>query len=79
MITGTQVSRVAVNKNTNLIVIGFTGGLFGLYKFPSFDAIYTLRIGNELPVVDSVDISTDGDWLGLACSETGTVSNLWQC
>lgn len=71
--SNTVVSRVAVNKNTNLIVIGFTGGLFGLYKFPSFDAIYTLRIGNELPVVDSVDISTDGDWLGLACSETGTL------
>ncbi|EDO06060.1 periodic tryptophan protein 2 family protein [Babesia bovis T2Bo] len=69
----TVVSRVCFNKNTNLVVIGFTGGLFGLYRFPSFDSIYTLRIGNELPVVDSVDISSDGDWLGLACSETGTL------
>ncbi|ORM41516.1 Periodic tryptophan protein 2 -like protein [Babesia sp. Xinjiang] len=69
----TVVSRVSFNKHTDLVVIGFTGGLFGLYKFPSFDSIYTLRIGNELPVVDSVDISTDGDWLGLACSETGTL------
>lgn len=69
----TVVSRVSVNKRTNLVVIGFTGGLFGLYKFPSFDAIYTLRIGSELPVVDSVDVSSDGDWLGLACSETGTL------
>ncbi|CDR94927.1 periodic tryptophan protein 2-like protein, putative [Babesia bigemina] len=69
----TVVSRVSFNKNTNLVVIGFTGGLFGLYKFPTLDSIYTLRIGNELPVVDSVDVSTDGDWLGLACSETGTI------
>ncbi|GIX65293.1 periodic tryptophan protein 2-like protein, putative [Babesia caballi] len=69
----TVVSRVSFNKHTNLVVIGFTGGLFGLYKFPTFDSIYTLRIGNELPVVDSVDVSTDGDWLGLACSETGTL------
>ncbi|KAK1442531.1 periodic tryptophan protein 2 [Babesia gibsoni] len=69
----TVVSRVAFGKATNLVVIGFTGGIFGLYRFPSFDSIYTLRIGNELPVVDSVDVSRDGDWLGLACSETGTL------
>ncbi|GFE54429.1 WD G-beta repeat containing protein p103 [Babesia ovis] len=69
----TVVSRASFNKNTGLVVIGFTGGLFGLYRFPSFESIYTLRIGNELPVVDSVDVSSDGDWLGLACSETGTL------
>ncbi|AFZ81391.1 WD domain, G-beta repeat family protein [Theileria equi strain WA] len=67
------VSRISYNKDTNIFVVGFTGGTFGIYEIPELKSLYTLRIGNELPIVDSVDITKDGDWLGLACSETGTL------
>ncbi|KAK2198430.1 bifunctional WD40 repeat/WD40-YVTN repeat-like-containing domain superfamily/Periodic tryptophan protein 2/WD40 repeat [Babesia duncani] len=70
---GTVVSTIAYSSSANLLLIGFTGGIFGLFTTPELTSLYTLKLGTNLPVVDSVDISRDGNWLGLACSETGAI------
>ncbi|EAN31837.2 WD domain G-beta repeat protein [Theileria parva strain Muguga] len=67
------VSVVTFNSNIGLFVVGFTGGTFGLYNIPELTTIYTLKIGEQIPVIDSVDITSDGQWIALACSQTGTI------
>jgi periodic tryptophan protein 2 len=40
---GTKVKSCEFYANSNLIIAGFTNGIFGLYEVPSFTTIHTLR------------------------------------
>nr|PVC51392.1 hypothetical protein MACL_00001572 [Theileria orientalis] len=67
------VAVVAFNDDTGLLVVGFTGGMFGIYNVPELTTVHTLKLGTQIPVIDSVDVTKDGQWIALACSETGTI------
>lgn len=42
-----KVKSVAYHTQSNLIVAGFSNGIFGLYELPEFNMIHTLRSINH--------------------------------
>ncbi|KAB5575491.1 quinon protein alcohol dehydrogenase-like superfamily [Coniochaeta sp. 2T2.1] len=54
---------------SNLLVAGFSNGIFGLYEMPDFNMIHTLNISqNE---IDFVTINKTGEWLAFGASKLG--------
>lgn len=43
-----KVNCAAFHAPSNLLVVGFSNGLFGLYDLPEFNMIHLLRYGHEL-------------------------------
>ncbi|SJK86078.1 PWP2, UTP1, periodic tryptophan protein 2 [Babesia microti strain RI] len=66
-----KITKVAHNQHTNILVVGLTKGLFTIYLLPEFEALHILSIG--LPIIDAIDITSDGQWIALACSQTGSL------
>ncbi|KAJ3293421.1 hypothetical protein HDU79_000365 [Rhizoclosmatium sp. JEL0117] len=54
---------------SNLLVVGFTSGVFGIWELPDFTNIHTLSITQKK--VDTVTISPSGDWLAFGSSKLG--------
>ncbi|BFZ60013.1 U3 snoRNP protein [Saitoella coloradoensis] len=66
---GAKVRTCAFHATTNLLVVGFSTGLFGLYELPEFNQIHTLSISNN--DIDSVTINKSGEWLAFGASKLG--------
>lgn len=64
-----DVTKCSYNAKSNLLVVGFSGGLFSLYEMPGLTTLHTLSVGN-LPI-DAVELNASGDWLALGVGETG--------
>jgi periodic tryptophan protein 2 len=59
----------AFHAESNLLVAGFSNGIFGLYEMPDFNMIHTLSISqNE---IDFVTINKSGEWLAFGASKLG--------
>jgi periodic tryptophan protein 2 len=59
----------AFHPESNLLVAGFSNGIFGLYAMPDFNQIHTLSISqNE---IDFVTINKSGEWLAFGASKLG--------
>ncbi|EOO01492.1 putative periodic tryptophan protein 2 protein [Phaeoacremonium minimum UCRPA7] len=59
----------AFHPESNLLVAGFSNGIFGLYEMPDFNMIHTLSISqNE---IDFVTINRSGEWLAFGASKLG--------
>ena len=59
----------AFHPESNLLVAGFSNGIFGLYEMPDFNMIHTLSISqNE---IDFVTINKSGEWLAFGASKLG--------
>lgn len=56
-------------KGYNLLVVGFSSGLFGLYELPDFNNIHTLSIGTHK--ITTVAINSTGEWLAFGSPELG--------
>lgn len=54
---------------TNLLVAGFSNGIFGLYEMPDFNMIHTLSISQNN--IDFVTINKTGEWLAFGASRLG--------
>ncbi|KAI7872555.1 putative WD repeat protein [Spinellus fusiger] len=54
---------------SQLLVVGFSSGVFGLYEVPSFNAIHTLSISQKN--IDTVTINRTGEWLAFGSSKLG--------
>ncbi|KAF3179637.1 hypothetical protein EYR41_011360 [Orbilia oligospora] len=54
---------------SNLLIVGFSTGLFSLYEMPEFNLIHTLSISQK--EIDHVSINPSGDWLAFAASKLG--------
>ncbi len=64
-----HVRCAAFHADTNLLVAGFSNGIFGLYEMPDFNPIHTLSISqNE---IDFVTINNTGEWLAFGASKLG--------
>lgn len=46
-----KVNCAAFHAPSNLLVVGFSNGLFGLYDLPEFNMIHLLRYGSSFPSV----------------------------
>lgn len=65
----TRVVCSAFHRPTNMLVIGFSSGVFGLWEMPHFTNIYTLSVSQEK--VSSVAINLTGEWIAFGASKLG--------
>ncbi|KAI1505866.1 WD40-repeat-containing domain protein [Biscogniauxia marginata] len=64
-----HVRCASFHAESNLLVAGFSNGIFGLYEMPGFNSIHTLSISqNE---IDFVTINKSGEWLAFGASKLG--------
>ncbi|KAI9758433.1 MAG: hypothetical protein M4579_003062 [Chaenotheca gracillima] len=64
-----RVRCAAFHAESNLLVVGFSNGVFGLYELPEFNQIHTLSISQNN--IDFVTINKSGEWLAFGASKLG--------
>ncbi|KAJ3139411.1 hypothetical protein HK100_011615 [Physocladia obscura] len=57
------------HAQSNILVVGFTSGVFGIWELPDFVNIHTLSISQKK--VEAVKINPSGDWLAFGSSKLG--------
>ncbi|KAJ7778254.1 WD40-repeat-containing domain protein [Mycena metata] len=67
--TGTKVVCTTYHAASNLLVVGFSSGVFGLWEMPAFSNIHTLSISQEK--ISSVAINPSGEWLAFGARKLG--------
>lgn len=66
---GTRVNCSTFHAASNLLIVGFSTGVFGLWEMPDFSNIHTLSISQER--ISSVAINASGEWLAFGASKLG--------
>lgn len=69
MQNNTSLRCAAYHADSNLLVAGFSNGIFGLYEMPDFNMIHTLSISQN--DIDFVTINKTGEWLAFGASKLG--------
>ncbi|OAA41843.1 Periodic tryptophan protein 2 [Beauveria brongniartii RCEF 3172] len=64
-----HVRCASFHPESNLLVAGFSNGLFGLYEMPDFNNIHKLSISQN--DIDFVTINKSGEWLAFGASKLG--------
>ncbi|KAJ3217190.1 hypothetical protein HDU67_008319 [Dinochytrium kinnereticum] len=64
-----KVSSADYNAQTNIVVVGFYSGVFGIWELSDFTNIHILSISQSK--VDTVAINATGEWLAFGCSKFG--------
>ncbi|KAF7596554.1 hypothetical protein BBP40_000954 [Aspergillus hancockii] len=64
-----KVNCTTFHAPTNLLVVGFSNGLFGLYDLPDFNMIHQLSISQSN--IDYVTVNKSGEWLAFGSSKHG--------
>ncbi|CAG8552856.1 23585_t:CDS:2 [Dentiscutata erythropus] len=67
--SGAKVICSAYHASSNLLVVGFSSGIFGIWEMPEFNNIHTLSISQK--AIDSVTINSTGEWLAFGSSKLG--------
>lgn len=65
----TSLKCAAYHAESNLLVAGFSNGIFGLYEMPEFNMVHTLSISQN--DIDYVTINKSGEWLAFGASKLG--------
>mmetsp|Transcript_40530 Transcript_40530/g.97826 ORF Transcript_40530/g.97826 Transcript_40530/m.97826 type:complete len:912 (+) Transcript_40530:60-2795(+) len=63
---GAKVVVTSYNHSSQLLAIGFTSGVFGIYEMPSVSNIHTLSVGSG-QLISSCILNSTGEWLALGC------------
>jgi periodic tryptophan protein 2 len=66
---GAKVTSTTYCERAQILVVGFSTGLFGLYELPSVSNIHTLSVGSN-QVIKSCILNNSGDWLALGCPQS---------
>lgn len=69
MQNNSHLKCAAYHADSNLLVAGFSNGIFGLYEMPDFNQIHTLSISQN--DIDFVTINKSGEWLAFGASKLG--------
>ncbi|KAI5308316.1 hypothetical protein KEM55_006025, partial [Ascosphaera atra] len=64
-----KVNCAAYHAINNLLVVGFSNGIFALYELPEFNQIHMLSISQSN--IDNVIINHSGEWLAFGSSKLG--------
>ncbi|KAM4056056.1 dip2/Utp12 family protein [Hirsutella rhossiliensis] len=64
-----HVKCATFHPETNLLVAGFSNGIFGLYEMPDLNNIHKLSISQK--GIDHVTINKSGEWLAFGASKLG--------
>eukprot|EP01041_Mallomonas_annulata_P006791 gene6791-13750_t len=67
----TYVSSAAYNKAINLLVIGFSQGVFGLYELQNDTVINLQRLSVSHQSLNTCSINMTGEWLALGSASLG--------
>lgn len=66
---GARVRCAAFHAPSNLLVVGFSSGVFGLYELPGFVVLQTLSVSQN--DINYVTINSTGEWLALGAAKLG--------
>lgn len=66
---GSKVTSATFHAASNLVVVGFSNGVFGLWDVSTFTNVHTLSISQEK--ITSVAINRSGEWLAFGCAKLG--------
>lgn len=66
---GTKVVCSTYHAPSNLLVVGFSTGVFGLWEMPAFSNIHTLSVSQEK--ISSLAINPSGEWLAFGATKLG--------
>eukprot|EP00741_Cyanophora_paradoxa_P002463 tig00000076_g2387.t1 len=66
-----KVGSVFFQRNSNLLVVGFETGLFGLYEMPECNCVHTLSVSHRK--LSAASLSPSGEWLAIGCAPLGQV------
>lgn len=69
MQSNAHLKCASFHADSNLLVAGFSNGIFGLYEMPDFNQIHTLSISQN--DIDFVTINKSGEWLAFGASKLG--------
>jgi len=64
-----KLKCAAYHPETNILVAGFSNGVFGIYDMPDFNMHHSLSISQN--DIDFVTINRDGQWLAFGASKLG--------
>jgi periodic tryptophan protein 2 len=64
-----KVHSCVFHAKTNVLVLGFSSGVFGLYTMPGCNNIHTLSVSQNK--IDTVVLNPTGDWLAMASATLG--------
>ncbi|EPX74363.1 U3 snoRNP-associated protein Utp1 [Schizosaccharomyces octosporus yFS286] len=70
-----NLRSTAFHPTTNLLVVGFSNGLFGIYELPLFTMLYQLSITQSN--IDTLTINNTGEWIALGSSKLGQLL-IWE-
>ncbi|WBW72784.1 U3 snoRNP-associated protein Utp1 [Schizosaccharomyces osmophilus] len=70
-----NLRSAAFHPTTNLLVVGFSNGLFGIYELPMFTMLYQLSITQSN--IDTLTINKTGEWIALGSSKLGQLL-IWE-
>ncbi len=64
-----KVRCAAFHSKSNLLIVGFTDGVFALYELPEFNMIHNLSISHS--AIDYVAVNGTAEWLAFGASQLG--------
>jgi periodic tryptophan protein 2 len=63
---GATVVACSYSPKSELLAVGFSSGIFGIYEMPSISNIHTLSVGSN-QLIASCILNRSGEWLALGC------------
>ena len=63
---GANIVTTSYCRRAQLLAVGFSTGIFGLYEMPSVANIHTLSVGSN-QLIQSCILNETGEWLALGC------------
>ncbi|GAA5907233.1 hypothetical protein JCM8208_006726 [Rhodotorula glutinis] len=69
MQAGAKVVSTTWHAPSNLVIVGFSSGVFGLWEMPTFNNVHTLSVSQEK--ITSVTVNPSGEWLAFGASKLG--------
>ena len=64
-----QVICAELHRASDMLVVGFSNGVFGLYEMPDFNNIHTLSVSQHR--ITTTAINSSGEWLAFGCASLG--------
>lgn len=65
----TRIVCTTYHPGSNILIAGFSTGIFGIWELPTFNNIHTLSISQEK--ISSVAINSSGEWLAFGAKKLG--------
>ncbi|XP_062509467.1 periodic tryptophan protein 2 homolog [Corticium candelabrum] len=65
----TTVSCAQLHHARDLLVLGYTNGVFSLYEMQDFQEIHSFSVSNQ--TITSVSVNQTGEWLAFGCAGIG--------